>query len=150
MSQSHERGNQPAERRLFETFKPLAEVVFNIPQLRPSIVGKRVVTHKGPEKEDPWTHEVVVEREQENLDANLHHVAHQVHERGLHRLMTDVVEGKKSAVYIVGFGTLTILAAVGVGVEFGVRNGRDVRDLYNRIQPYLERLRHRAADQEQK
>lgn len=51
-------------------------------------------------------------------------------------LLTDVLEGKKSAVFIVSsIGVLTIFAATAAGVEFGIRHGRDLRELQNLLHP---------------
>jgi|SRR3989344_7552436 len=44
-------------------------------------------------------------------------------------LLRDVRQHKKSAVFIVALGTVTIFVATAAGFEFGVRHGQDLRHL---------------------
>lgn len=44
-------------------------------------------------------------------------------------LLEDVLQHKKSAVFITAAGLITIFVATAAGFEFGIRHGRDLRDL---------------------
>ena len=44
-------------------------------------------------------------------------------------LLEDLHQGKKSAIFTVAFGGLTIFVATAAGFEFGFRHGRDLRHL---------------------
>jgi hypothetical protein len=46
----------------------------------------------------------------------------------LKSLISDVRQGKKSAIFTVGVGSIIIFSAV-VGFEFGLRHGKDIREL---------------------
>lgn len=61
----------------------------------------------------------------------------------LERLFQDASQGKKSAIFTIGVGTLSIIAAATAGVEFGVRGGKDIKELYNHLQDF--RSRHEKA-----
>lgn len=59
------------------------------------------------------------------------------HKTVFERLVHDVRDGKKSAVWtIVGIGGFTIFAATVAGYEFGIRNGRDIHKLYEKLVPH--------------
>lgn len=49
------------------------------------------------------------------------------------KLAQDVLDNKKSAVFVTLVGGIVIFAAAGVGYEFGLRKGKDIRHLIEKI-----------------
>lgn len=44
-------------------------------------------------------------------------------------LLDDVSQSKKSAIFTIALGTLTIFVATAAGFEFGIRHGQDLKHL---------------------
>ena len=44
-------------------------------------------------------------------------------------LLSDVRQGKKSAIFVTALGGITIFVAAAAGFEFGVRHGKDLKHL---------------------
>jgi hypothetical protein len=49
------------------------------------------------------------------------------------KLAQDVLDNKKSAVFVVMVSGIVIFAAAGAGYEFGIRKGKDIRHLVSGI-----------------
>lgn len=114
-----------------ESFLPV-EAVIDVEGLMPATMEKVLkLTWRGNQPE----FQVEEEREiPDNLDDRLPRVAEEIEKRPwILQLIQDVHDGKKSAIFKVSLGALVVFAALGSGFEFGIRGGRDIRELHSRL-----------------
>ncbi len=66
-----------------------------------------------------------------NFDSLMPQVLEALKKRpGFEALVKDIKEHKKSAIIVTSVGGLTLLVATIAGYEFGIRHGRDIRQLF--------------------
>ena len=61
----------------------------------------------------------------------------------LSRLVRDVQAGRKTAVVTTSLGALVVTAAIGAGLELGVRHGKDLRELNRLVTSWRKRTKKR-------
>lgn len=52
------------------------------------------------------------------------------------RLVNDVMSSRKSAIFKIAVGSIIVFAATGAGFEFGIRHGRDIRELHGLVEKF--------------
>lgn len=110
-----------------ETPRELAQSVIPIPGLRPEVHSIR--------------DEVIRES---NLEDKLEEVDRAMRSRPwLSRLIRDVQADRKTAVVTTSLGALVVTAAVGAGLELGVRHGRDLREIARLVRNWRRRAKQR-------
>ena len=79
-----------------------------------------------------------------NLPEKLEEVAAAMAARPwISRLLRDVRAGRRTAVVTTSLGALVVTAAVGAGLELGVRHGKDLSELSHLVQAWRKRARKR-------
>ncbi|OGH10670.1 MAG: hypothetical protein A2857_01970 [Candidatus Levybacteria bacterium RIFCSPHIGHO2_01_FULL_36_15] len=51
------------------------------------------------------------------------------HKEWFSKLMKDIKHDKKTGIFVAGTGSLVVFIAAGAGFEFGIRGGRDLKEL---------------------
>ena len=110
-----------------ESPREIAQSVIPIPGLRPELHSIR--------------DEVIRDS---NLEDKLEEVDQAMRSRPwLSRLLRDVQAGRKTAVVTTSLGALVVTAAVGAGLELGVRHGRDLREVARLVHNWRKRVKKR-------
>ncbi|MBI2074646.1 MAG: hypothetical protein HYT83_02275 [Candidatus Levybacteria bacterium] len=131
-----------ANERIRGEIMSLVQTIIPIAGLRPEYTRRRLDLVRGGAQP-----EFVIREEThvgDNLGEKLVEVEQVVAEKPwLRKLLEDVVNGERSAVFIVTLGALVITTAVGAGYEFGVRGGRDLKELHYRLKEFTDKRRAR-------
>lgn len=103
----------------------LAQTEIPVPGLMPATVDSN-----GEEKA-PSNFEDIKETIAGILTATEHTETGEVKEKfgWIRQLANEVREHKKTAIFTIGLGAITVLAASAAGIEFGVRHGKDITRL---------------------
>lgn len=124
------------------------ETVLSIPGLRPGSVDSRVRLVIGGSLPQ-W--EVEKRMVPDNLNEQIDKVAVAIAERPwIDDLIKDIEGGRRSAVYKVSLGAIVILVAGVAGYEFGIREGRDFHNLYERVKPVVGFYRRLMKSEKEK
>src|SRR4051812_41187611 len=104
----------------------IAQTEINIPGLKPDKVYPPIFNNKsGKIMREGYTQEA-------NLSEKSQEIRDEIKKRPwLRNLWRDIRAGKKSAIVTVVLGGLVITTAAGAEFEFGIRHGRDIKEIRN-------------------
>ena len=90
------------------------------------------------------TYKVTEHRVPDNLEDMMPSVVAELENRPWFlKFMEDVGRGEKKGVFVVALGALVITSGI-AGFEFGVRGGRDVQELWQKVRTFLEERKEKG------